>query len=73
MKKFGLSLLFFAAFQMISVIIIYDFYAVYRLKSIGNADLHSFSNIPQIIVMILLIEAVISISLIVVDIKNKNK
>lgn len=70
--KFGISMLFFSFFQVMAVIIAYEFYWVYRLDK-GGVMGSAISNVHPIIWVILVVEILISLITILWGARLKEK
>lgn len=65
MFKTGLKLLFSSFAQLIFVILSYEYYVIYKLKLLGQANLEPLKNVNSLIRLIITVEILISLVLIV--------
>lgn len=63
--KLGIILLIFSISQLVSVIIIYDFYWVYKLKALGSAVASAMGNVHPVISLLTIIEFFTSFAVII--------
>jgi hypothetical protein len=70
--KFGIGILFFTIFQVMAVIIAYEFYWVYRLGK-GGVSGSSISNVHPAIWFMLFIEILVSLIVIMWGVRLKEK
>ena len=65
MFETGFKLLFSTFAQLIFVILSYEYYVVYKLKLLGQANLEPLKNVNSLIWFIIVVELLISLALIV--------
>lgn len=63
--KFGIILLFISIFQLVSVIIIYDFYWVHKFKALGSAMGSALRNMNPVIWFLTVLEFIVSFAVII--------
>ena len=73
MFETGLKLLFSTFVQLIFVILYYEYIVIYKLKSLGQANLEPLKNVNSLIWFIILIELIISSALIKDGWKGRKK
>ena len=73
MFETGLKLLFSTFVQLIFVILYYEYFLIYKLKSLGEANLAPLKNVNTLIWFIILIELIISSALIIDGWKGRKK
>lgn len=59
----GLKLLFSTFSQLIFVVLAYEYYVVYKLKLLGQANLEPLRNVNPLICYIIIAELLISLTL----------
>ena len=73
MLKSGLMLLFGTFTQLIAIIISYEFFFIYALSHGGVSGSNSMDIVNPLIWAVIVIELILSVSLIGFDLKNKMK